>query len=161
MCCGRALAVGKALPDKHPKLQQLKMGRPVQKKVALELFQKANILPGPCGLCKISKFQESLPGYQIIVIDFHARNASIYEGPRAEKRIVLYKNGDHYNVVNPEKLPAFHRKRFFCEKCKSYFENYRTHHCNDPCQTCLRKECLIVSDKKTYLSGPFQNLSFG
>ena len=148
MCCGRALAVGKALADKHPKLQQLKMGRPVQKKVALELFQKANILPGPCGLCEISKFQESLPGYQIIVIDFHARNASIYEGPRAEKRIVLYKNGDHYNVVNPEKPPAFHRKRFFCEKCKSYFENYRTHHCNDPCQTCLRKECLIVSDKK-------------
>ena len=43
LCCGRALAVGKALADKHSKLQQLKMGRPVQKKVALELFQKANI----------------------------------------------------------------------------------------------------------------------
>ena len=148
LCCGRALAVGKALADKHPKLQQLKMGRPVQKKVALELFQKANILPGPCGLREISKFQGSLPGYQIIVIDFHARNASIYEGPRGDKKIVLYKNGDHFNVVNPAKLPAFHGKRFFCQKCKSFFQDYRTHPCFDSCHTCLRKECLLVSDQK-------------
>ena len=124
MCCGRAVAVGKALADKHPKLQQLKMGRPVQKKVALELFHKANILPGPCGLREISKFQGSLPGYQIIVIDFHERNASIYEDPRGDKKIVLYKNGDHFNVVNPAKLPAFHGKRFFCQKCKSFFKDY-------------------------------------
>ena len=96
------------------------MGRPVQKKVALELFQKANILPGPCGHREISKFQGSLPGYQIIVIDFYARNASIYEGPRGDKKIVLYKNGDHFNVVNLAKLPAFHGKRFFCQKCKSF-----------------------------------------
>ena len=148
LCCGRALALGKALADKHPKLQQLKMGRPVQKKVALELFQKANILPGPCGLREISKFQGSLPGYQIIVIDFHARDASIYEGPRGDKKIVLYKNGDHFNVVNPAKLAAFHGKRFFCQKCKSFFEDYRTHPCFVPCHTCLRKECLLVSDQK-------------
>ena len=147
LCCGRALAVGKAIADNHSKVKQFKQGKLIQKKVALDLYKKANVLPGPCGLREISKFQGSLPGYQIIVIDFHARNTSIYEGPRAEKKIVLYKNGDHYNVVNPEKLPAFHGKRFFCEKCKSYFENYRTHPCNDPCKTCLRKECLIVSDK--------------
>ena len=121
LCCGRALAVGKALADNHPKLQQLKMGRPVQKKVALELFQKANILPGPCGLREISKFQGSLPGYQIIVIDFHAHNASTCEGPRGDKKIVLCKNGNHFNVANPAKLPAFHGKWFFYKKCKSFF----------------------------------------
>ena len=130
--------------------------RLIQKRSALVLHKQANILPGPYGLREISKFQGSLPGYQIIVIDFHARNTSIYEGPRAEKRIVLYKNGDQYNVVNLKKLPAFHGKRFFCEKCKSYFENYRTHPCNDPCKTCLRKECLIVSDKKHACSDCFK-----
>ena len=110
LCCGCALAVGKAIADNHTQ------GKFIQKKVALDLYKKANISPGPCGLCEISKFQGSLPGYQIIVIDFHAHNTSIYEGPWAEKKIVLYKNGDHYNVVNPKKLPAFHGKRFFCEK---------------------------------------------
>ena len=133
LCCGRALAVGKALADNHPNVKQFKLGRPIQKKVALELYKKANILPGPCGLREIGKFQGSLPGYQIIVIDFYARNASIYEGPRGNKKIVLYKHGDHHNVVNPAKLPAFHGKRFFCEKCKSFFSNYSSHPCFDPC----------------------------
>ena len=95
LCCRRALAVGKAIADNHPKLLKFKQGRLIQKRSALVLYRKANILPGPCGLREISKFQGSLPGYQIIVIDFHAHNTSIYEGPRAEKRIVLYKNGDH------------------------------------------------------------------
>ena len=70
-------------------------------------------MPGPCGLGKISKFRGTLPGYQIIVIDFKAHNTSIYEGPQGNKKIVPYKNGDHYNVINPTKLPAFHGKRFF------------------------------------------------
>ena len=148
LCCGRALAVGKAIADNHPKVEQFKDGQLIQKEVALDLYKKANILPGPCGLREIGKFQGSLPAYQIIVIDFHARNTSIYEGPRGDKKIVLYKNGDYYNVINPAKLPAFHGKRFFCEKCKSFFENYRTHPCFDPCHTCLRKECLTVSGEK-------------
>ena len=148
LCCGRAIAVGKALADNDPKVKQFKLGKLIQKRVALELYKKANIFPGPCGLREISKFQGSLPGYQIIVIDFHARNACIYEGPRGDKKIVLYKNGDHYNVINPKKLPAFHGKRFFCQKCKSFFSNYSSHPCFDPCHTCLRKECLLVSDQK-------------
>ena len=87
LCCGRALAVGRAIADNHPKLLKFKQGRLIQKQSALDLYKKANILPGPCGLREISKFQGSLPGYQIIVIDFHARNTSIYEGPRAEKKL--------------------------------------------------------------------------
>ena len=116
LCCGRGIAVGKALADNDPKVKQFKLGKLIQKRVASELYKKANIFPGPCGLCEISKFQGSLPGYRIIVIDFHARNACIYEGPRGDKKIVLYKNNDHY-VINPKKLPAFHGKRFFCQKC--------------------------------------------
>ena len=156
LCCGRALAVGKALADNHPKLLKLKQGKPIQKRLALDLYKKANVLPGPCGLREISKLQGSLPDYQIIVIDFHARNTSIYEGPWGDKKIVLYKNGDHYNVVNPAKLPAFHGKRFFCAKCKKFFEDYRTHPCLDPCHTCLRKECMWVPNEKLNCSDCFK-----
>ena len=41
-----------------------------------------------------------------------------------------------------------HGKQFFCEKCKSFCSNYSFHPCNDPCKTCLGKECLVVSDEK-------------
>jgi hypothetical protein len=148
LCCGRALAVGQALADNHTKLLQFKQGRAIQKRVALKLYKKANVLPGACGLREISKFQGVLPGYQITVIDFNARNTSIYEGPRGDKKIVLYKNGDHYNVVNPRKLPAFHGKRFFCEKCKCFYQDYFSHPCHDPCNTCMHKDCLWVSHEK-------------
>ena len=73
------------IADNHPKVKQFKQGKFIQKKVALDLYKKANILHGPCSLREISKFQGTLPGYQIIVIDFHACNTSIYEGPWAEK----------------------------------------------------------------------------
>ena len=113
--CGRALVVGQLLADSHVKLKQLKIGRPIQKKLALELYKK--VLSGLCGLREVSKFQGVLPGYQIIVIDFNARDSSIYESSRRDKKIVIYKNGDHY-VINPKKLLAFHAK---CLYCKSRF----------------------------------------
>ena len=91
MCCGRSLAVGQALADKHPKLKQIRDGQHIQKKIALILYKKANVLPGPCSLREVSNFQGVLTGYQIIVIDFNARNTSIYEGPRRDRKIVLYK----------------------------------------------------------------------
>ena len=114
--CGRALVVGQLLADSHVKLKQLKIGRPIQKKLALELYKK--VLSGLCGLREVSKFQGVLPGYQIIVIDFNARDSSIYESSRRDKKIVIYKNGDHYDVINPKKLLAFHAK---CLYCKSRF----------------------------------------
>ena len=148
LCCGRAIAVGQAIADRHPKLMQFKAGRLIQKSAALDLYKKANVLAGPCGLPQINKFQGVLRDYQIIVIDFNARNTVIYEGPRQSKRIVLYKKQNHYNVINPEKLPAFYGKRFYCQKCKSYFHDYFSHPCLSPCNTCYRKDCVTVSTEK-------------
>jgi hypothetical protein len=148
LCCGRAIAVGQALADKNPKLKQFKDGQPIQKRLALKLYKSANVLPGPCGLREISKFQGVLGGYQIVVIDFDARNSVIYEGPRGNRKIILYKHGDHFNVINPEKLPAFHAKRFFCEKCKSFYQDYFSHPCSNPCHTGLHKDCTMVSSEK-------------
>ena len=56
-CCGRAIAVGQAIADRHPKLMQFKAGRLIQKRAALDLYKKANVLAGPCGLPQINKFQ--------------------------------------------------------------------------------------------------------
>lgn len=43
------------------------------------------------------------------------------------KKIVLYRKKDHYNVIVTGKLPAFHGKRFYCQKCKAYFHDYFSH----------------------------------
>ena len=43
LCCGRAIAVGQALADNHPKLKQFKLGRMIQKQAALKLYKKANV----------------------------------------------------------------------------------------------------------------------
>jgi hypothetical protein len=107
------LAVSQALADNHLKLLQFKQGKAIQKRVALELYKKANVLPGPCGLREVSKLQGILPRYQIVVIDFNARNTVIHEGPRRSKKLVLYRCGDHFNVINSKKIPSFHGKRFF------------------------------------------------
>ena len=96
LCCGRALAVALPIINNQPKLKQLKQEKAIQKQEALKLYKRANVLPGPCGLSEINKFQRALPGYQIIVIDYNARNTSIYEGPRGNKNLVLYKSDDHY-----------------------------------------------------------------
>ena len=138
--CARALAVGIAMAQGHSKLKQIKLGKNIQKELAIELCRNANVLFGPCGLGEISRLQSILGEYQIIVIDFHARNCVIYEGPSRGRKIVLYKNGDHY-VVNPDKMPAFFAKRFYCDKCKTFYNDYFHHPCNDPCNTCLHKTC--------------------
>ena len=79
-------------------------------------------MPGSCGLRGVSKFQGVLSIHQILVIDFNARNLTIYEGPGRNEKIVIYKQGDHFNVINLKKPPAFNGKRFFCQKGNSYYQ---------------------------------------
>lgn len=53
----------------HPKLKQIKLGRIIQKELAVELCRKANVAFGPCGpgLGEISRFQGIFGEYQIVL----------------------------------------------------------------------------------------------
>jgi len=136
------IVTGKALVDKHPKFSYIRDGRKIQKQLALELHQKASIPLDPCGLEEIVQFQSVLSNYQIVVISFPANNATIFEGKKSDKKIVLYFNQNHYDVINGSKLPAFFGKRSFCNKCNRYYSDPRYHTCLDPCQVCQLKSCL-------------------
>ena len=108
LCLPRAIVVSIAIIEGHPKLKQIKSGRRIQKDLAINLCRSANVpVNVPCGLNKIARFQSFLNEYQIVVIDFHARNGVIFEGPYRSKKIVLYKNNMHYDCINPFKIPAF------------------------------------------------------
>ena len=102
------IVVSIAIIEGHPKLKQIKSGRRIQKDLAINLCRSANVpVNVPCGLNEIARFQSFLNEYQIVVIDFHARNGVIFEGPYRSKKIVRYKNNMHYNCINPFKIPAF------------------------------------------------------
>jgi len=76
-----------------------------------------------------------------VVISFPANNATIFEGKKCDKKIVLYFNQGHYDLINGSKLPAFFGKRSFCSKCNKYYSDPRYHTCLDPCKVCQRKSC--------------------
>ncbi|XP_046862275.1 uncharacterized protein LOC124455682 [Xenia sp. Carnegie-2017] len=146
----------RAIADKNPKIKQFKQGKAIQKREALKLFKKANISYGPCGIRELSEFQGVLLDYQIQVIDFNARNTVIFEGPPKHKKLILYKQGDHYNAINLAKLPAFHGERFYCDKCFQFLKNGLNHPCFNVCITCRQKDCVEISDEKHMCSDCFK-----
>ena len=142
LCCARALVTGREIALKGPKVEQLKKGRPVQKRLAIELHRKAGVNLGKCDLSDIDKFQDAMPLCQIIVYSFDSNNSIIYEGPQRENKVILYHHEGHFDVINPKMVPAIFGKRFYCKKCKKYYNDYTAHPCNHVCKVCCRKNCM-------------------
>lgn len=141
LCCSRAIVTARELALKGPKLTQLMRGRPIQKRLALELHKLANVPPGACGLQEIDRFQKVLTDFQIIVISFSNRNNVIYQGPLRDKKIILYNHNTHFDVIKPNKLPAFFGYNFYCNVCKKYYNDIRYHPCRNFCHVCKKKTC--------------------
>lgn len=64
------------------------------------------------------------------------------------KKPVLYRQWDHYNVINPAKLLAFHSKRFYCDKCFWYFMIPLNHLCFNICKPFNLNDYVEVSREK-------------
>ena len=145
ICCARAIVTGQAMALQSRRLKQIMRGRPVQTRLAKELHRKAQVPFHDCGLAEIDLFQNVLTDFQIKVISFASNNSLIYEGPKRNKKIILYFNDNHFDVINPKKLPAFFGKRYFCDKCNTYYNDIRTHPCFNMCKVCERKACVKTS----------------
>ena len=63
-----ALVTAIARHANHPQWNNIRMGREIQKHLALNLHEKAVVPLAPCGLEEIKKFQTVLPQYQIHVL---------------------------------------------------------------------------------------------
>jgi hypothetical protein len=135
--------VGQAIADKHPKLKKFTSSETS----ILNYINDQMLYLWSWGKSLNSK---GFWGAPRLYHDFDVRNFVIYGGPRGDVRKSCYTSmhGDHFDVINPAKLPTIHGKRFLCDKCKSFYQNYFTHPCSDPCNTCLRKDCLWLSDEK-------------
>ena len=63
LCCARAIVTMKAYLDEGHKglnYKNLRKGCPIQGEIAKELYQKANVHEGPCGLKELQQFQDAI-----------------------------------------------------------------------------------------------------
>ena len=112
--------------------------------MALELHQQAGVPVGKCGIEDIKKFQEVLPGFQILVVSKDHFNAIIYSGPEAEKKIYLYFHDSHYDVITS--MSAFLSKVYYCTTCNKGYDHTEDHKCNNVCHACRKVHEVSAED---------------
>ena len=78
--------------------------RTMQTRVAQELHQNVGVPLGPCGIEEAKQFQTYLADYQISIVSNEDGNKIIYAGPEKDKKIYLYMDNNHYDVIT--KMPG-------------------------------------------------------
>ena len=91
------------------------------------------------GISEIIQIENFLQDYQIILIEAKCINQITYFGPEKLKKIILYCKDEHYYMI--KSLPAFYEKENFCFKCKTAYNTYKNHPCNDVCKKCKNRSC--------------------
>ena len=81
----------------------------IQTRFAQELHQNAGVPLGPCGIEEAKQFQAYLADYQISIVSKEYGNKIIYAGPEKDKKIYLYMDNSHYDVITKmlDFSPAF------------------------------------------------------
>jgi hypothetical protein len=117
----------------------------MQKQLANKLLEICNIpLPEPnLGLTleSIKKIEEKLD-IQINIICAENFNTIIHSGPDKDIKIYLYKNKNHFDVINS--MTAFFGSSYYCHKCKTSYDHKDKHKCKqeekvDRCNVCNGK----------------------
>ena len=71
----------------------------VQTVLAKSLHVHCGVPLGKCGIDEIKKCQSFMEGYQMYVLSRDHFNGIIYHGPKAYKKMYLYKHGEHYKTL--------------------------------------------------------------
>ncbi|CAC5393603.1 unnamed protein product [Mytilus coruscus] len=157
ICCARALVTAKANIVKHPKSEDIRKGRLIQKQLAIELHDKANIPLKTCNLEDITQFQRAMNAYQIHVVSQQHFNGIIFQGPEAERKIYLYHHNEHYDVITS--MPGFSNRSYYCNICQKGYQNKEEHKCNNICTSCHKineienKEWIYCKDCNRFFQG--------
>lgn len=126
-----ALASNKLLKDfTDSQLKHVKEGRPLQKRVAIDLHEESNVEIKEDGnnLDDLKTFENYL-NIRIIIFTSNSIEHILYSGNEIyDYQIYLYLHDEHFDVVT--NITGFLAKRRFCKKCLiSYSEQ---HACKDP-----------------------------
>ena len=144
LCLARAIVTMKERVDNGSQYQNLRKGRPIQKRLAKLLHREAGVPEGPCGFEELEKFQEYLgpQGYQLIVVEPSKclvvfKDSTYNEAPHV---IGLVKYNGHYDGLTS--IPALMNRSYYCRHCDRGYdvENSRHHNCEGQnCCACLRQ----------------------
>ena len=141
LCCARALVVAKARVDQHPKWNSIRLGKSLQKEMALLLHHEANVPFGPCGYDALTQFSQapSLRGYQILLVDAQRSFHITTFGPLQDKQLILLHNQNHYDVIT--RLPGFFGSSYVCAHCWKPYNTEGMHRCTKTklCGACRQK----------------------
>ena len=147
LCLARAIVTDITRQEKHPEWNSIRQGRKQQRLLAQQLYEKAGVREGLCGLPEVAKFQAVVDDYHIVVLSAKHFNAIVYEGPQREKQIYLYHNENHFDVITS--VSAFLGRSYWCLECK---KGYKCNKCNKvishkkgrPKITCVDKRCVGI-----------------
>ena len=157
LCCARAIVTMKAFADasdvRDPDYVNLRKGRPIQERRARELHALAGVAEDVCGIPELQAFQRVLTGYQIKVLSIDKPHMIIFQGPDADKKILLVKVDDHYHGCNS--FGGFLDTCYFCHDCNRGYstEDMANHQCDGKwCVSCYRPNCPDYQSAKQVLA---------
>lgn len=121
----------------------------IQKELALKLLEHCDILiPEPdTGLTieQIKEIELKLD-IQINIICAEIFNSIIYSGQDKSIKVYLYKNENHFDVINSVK--AFLGSSYYCDKCKKPYNNKGKHKCVIDVKEKKINRCNVCNSKK-------------
>lgn len=152
-CLAYALVCAKVNIDaKHILLSNLQNNEHILKAKALEQCYSARVnLSLGGGIDEISKFQQFLSEYKIVVYNSRSGKSVIYEDkiiPWSVPRLNILKENDHYVAI--KSLTAVFAVSYYCEQCHIGYSSRIAHrNCSYICRCCLKRPpCDIENDQK-------------
>jgi len=156
LCCPRAIFTALTyhtndIFGSKRNVNDIRDGRKVQTVLAEELCQRLGDYNEEGFTLEDIKHVEELLDIQIKVICAENFNTIIYSGEERETKIYLYKNENHFDVINSMK--AFLGSCYYCEKCDKRYNNknrYRYSARIDVCKLCARPQHSQDEKNKIY-----------
>ena len=145
LCLARCITI--AINKDHPKIKQIKMGRPIQTELAEQLQTNVGITNDLCTLEDVLRFQDYL---QRNIIVINNSNSVVFANIKyvREQDIYVYYHNNHFDLIT--KIHAFIGMYHWCQDCLKGYNNKHVNcstkasksiewvHCND-CNRNLNK----------------------
>jgi len=156
LCCPRAIITAltyhtDCIFGAKRNIKDIRKGRKVQTELAEELCKMLGDYNEEGFTLEDIKNVEELLNIQVKVVCAESFNSIIYSGEEKETKIYLYKNGNHFDVINIMK--AFLGSCYYCCKCDKPYNNKNKHRCStrtNACKLCTKPAHSEETKNKIY-----------